>query len=78
MYAVSKGNYAVADFLFKDGRCDPTIIANDGKTAINIATDKKHERIVELFLSDERVVNAQKKDDGGGPSSSAPLHPRRY
>ena len=61
-------NYEVTDLLLKDGRCDPTIVANDGYTAIKIAVKNNHVRIVELLLSDMRVVKALRKADGVPPA----------
>ncbi len=68
IFAVIRGNYEVTDLLLKDGRCDPTIVTNNGITAIKGAVQYKHERIVELLLSDMRVVKALRAADGVPPA----------
>ena len=56
--AVFNGSYEMAALLIKDGRCDPTIANRDGNTAVKVAVEWKLELIVELLLSDTRVVKA--------------------
>ncbi len=62
----------MTDLLLKDGRCDPTIVNNNGDTAIKIAVEKReHVRIiVELLLSDTRVVKALRAEDGVSPAAA--------
>ena len=70
IYAVLKnGNYDVSDLLLKDGRCDPTVVDNDGNTAIKYAVAKNRKRITERLLSDMRVVNALRPEDGVSPAT---------
>ena len=66
--AVGIGNYEMTDLLLKDGRCDPTIVNFYGNTAIKLAVVKNHVRIIELLLSDMRVVKALRKADGVPPA----------
>jgi ankyrin repeat protein len=69
--AVYIGSYEMTDLLLLDGRCDPTmatIINNDDCTAIKYAVRDNHVRIVELLLSDMRVVKALRKEDGVPPA----------
>ncbi len=66
--AIYYGSYEMTDLLFKDRRCDPTIVDNDNDTAIKIAVEENHVRIVELLLSDMRVVKALRKADSVPPA----------
>ncbi len=66
--AVRKGNYEMTDLLLKDGRCDPTIANDVGYTAYKYAVEKNHERIVELLLSDMRVIKALRMADSVPPT----------
>ncbi len=58
----------MTDLLLKDGRCDPTIVDNINNTAIKYAVRDNYVRIVELLLSDMRVVKALQKEDGVPPA----------
>ena len=73
MDASANGHLDVVKLLLSHPRTDPTaIVTGDyclGYTVIKFAVEGKHFPVVELLLSDLRVVRALRKEDGVPPAA---------
>ena len=55
MWAAGKGHDSVVKVLLADGRVDPDLTSQHGRTAITYASLNRHDSVVKLLLADDAV-----------------------
>ena len=55
MGAADKGHASVVTLLLADGRVDPDLTNQYGRTAITCASLNRHDSVVKLLLADDAV-----------------------